>query len=363
MTLVDDLLAIAAIPAPTFSESARADWIERRLDGLPGVVSRDEVGNLIWRWGKGRPKVLLAAHMDTVFPADTPLEFKRDGDFLVGPGIGDNAAAIAVTIDVVAELLAAGDLGAGAVAFTVGEEGAGNLRGAAHAVRTLDPEIFIAVEGHMLEAAMVDAVGSVRARITVTAPGGHSWSDRGSASAIHELFRIAQSLLPLAGPDSPVNVGTVSGGRSVNTIADSAEMVVECRSVHQADLDRFERALGELAVAPGCSVEVEPIGRRPGGRLDRDSQLLAALTEVRAELGLSVDLAAASTDANAAHAQGVPALCVGVSRGSGMHSLNERIDAGTLAIGADQLRKLLQRLLDDTVSTTARNDEQGEREV
>jgi acetylornithine deacetylase/succinyl-diaminopimelate desuccinylase-like protein len=344
MSLVEDLVAIASVPAPTFAEEARVEWLEERLRGLPGRRRRDEVGNLIWEWGEGRPRVLLAAHLDTVFAAETPLEFERDGDYLVGPGVGDNAAAVAVAIEVVSGLLEEAAPAPGAVAFTVGEEGLGNLRGAAHACRELRPEVFVALEGHMLESAVVDAVGSVRARIAVSAPGGHSWSDRGGPSAIHELVGIAGALLKLGTPEAPVNVGTISGGRSVNALADRAELLVECRSIEQAPLDRFEAALGGLAVGDGCELEIEPLGRRPGGSLGRDTELFAAIGAVRSQLGLELTLAAASTDANAAHALGVPALCIGVSRGSGMHSLSERIDLTTLPLGVAQLRELLLRL-------------------
>ncbi len=353
MSLVEDLIAIASIPAPTFAEDARAEWLEKRLSGLPGRRRRDEVGNLIWEWGEGRPRALLAAHLDTVFPAETPLEFQRDGDYLVGPGVGDNAAAVAVAVDVVSGLLGEVSLAPGAVAFTVGEEGLGNLRGAAHACRELAPEAFVALEGHMLESAVVDAVGSVRARFAVSAPGGHSWSDRGMPSAIHELVGLAGELLALGAPGAPVNVGTIAGGRSVNTLADHAELLVECRSVEQPPLDRFEAALGELAVSAGCKLEVELLGRRPGGSLGRDSELFAAIGAVRSQLGLEPKLAAASTDANAAHALGVPALCIGVARGSGMHSVTEKIDLTTLPTGAEQLRELLLRLLVEPTKSNA----------
>ena len=346
MTLVDDLTAIAAIPAPTFAEEKRVEWLERRLDGRPGRRHRDEVGNLIWQWGEGPPRVLLAAHLDTVFPVGTQLEFHRDGDHLIGPGVGDNAAAVAVAVAVVEDLL--GDYpppAPGAVAFTVGEEGLGNLRGADAACRALAPEAFVALEGHMLEAAIVDGVGSLRARVAVAAPGGHSWSDRGAPSAIHELLRLAASLLAHSRPEAPVNVGTIGGGRSVNAIADAAEMLVECRSIDQAALDRFDAELQGLSVGRGCELAVEVLGRRPGGSLSRDSELFAAVMAVRAELELEPEPAAASTDANAAMALGVPALCIGVSRGSGMHSLSERIDLTTLPLGVAQLRSLLERLL------------------
>ncbi len=353
MTLVEDLIAIASIPAPTFAEGERIAWLEQRLAALPGRRRRDAAGNLIWEWGEGRPRVLVAAHVDTVFAATTELRFERDGTDLVGPGVGDNAAAVAVAVEVVGDLLRDGLGGPGAVAFTVGEEGLGNLCGATAACAELCPDAFVALEGHMLDHVYVDAVGSLRARVTVTAPGGHSWEDRGALSAIHELFRLAAQLLELGTAAAPVNVGTVEGGRSVNTIADRAELVVERRAIDQGDLDRFAAALERLAPAPGCQVEVELLGRRPAGSLDRDSELYRVATEAHATLGLAPEPGAASTDANAACALGVPALCLGVSRGAGMHSLGERIDLDTLPTGVAQLRAVLSRLLGATDTPTS----------
>src|SRR6185312_8078720 len=132
---------------------------------------------------------------------------------LVGPGVGDNAAAVAVAIHAVEELLGHGPLEAGAVAFTVGEEGRGNLRGASVLCRSLQPEAFIALEGHGLGEVLVDALGSARARVDASGPGGHSWEDRGTASAVHGLLGLAAEIAELGTEDAPVNIGTIGGGR------------------------------------------------------------------------------------------------------------------------------------------------------
>lgn len=347
LELVEDVVALAQTPAPTFAEEERLRWLERRLDGAPGRRERDGAGNLIWSWGEGRPRVVVAAHVDTVFPAATDLSVRREGEDLVGPGVGDNAAAVAVAVHVVEALLteAGPGLAPGAVAFTVGEEGLGNLRGAREAVRSLEPEAVIALEGQMLDAVVVDAVGSVRARVVVSGPGGHSWSDRGTASAVDGLLEVAAQLRALTEPEAPVNVGTIAGGRSVNTIADRAELLVERRALSQVPLDEFADALAALLLPEPLTVEVEVLGRRPAGRLDRSSPLLAAVLAVRSRLGLEPRLGEGSTDANAALAAGVPALCIGCSRGSAMHALDERIDASTLPLGTAQLDGVLRTIL------------------
>lgn len=345
MTLIDDLVALATTPAPTFEEGPRLRWLERRLAGAPGELRRDRVGNLIWTWGDGPPRVVVAAHVDTVFPAPTPLRVERVCGDLVGPGIGDNAAAVAVAVTVVEELLTAGIPAPGAVAFTVGEEGLGNLAGATAVCEDLEVGAFIALEGHGLEEVIVDAVGSVRVHLQVTGPGGHSWVDRGAPSAITGLLEALGPLTALGTADAPVNVGTIAGGRSVNTIADAAECLIERRALDQAPLEAFTAAAGSLAVTPPLALAAEVVGNRPAGRLDRDAPLLRAVLDARAELGLPATLGAGSTDANAAIARGIPALCIGVAEGSGMHSLQERIDAASLERGAAQLRAVLGRLL------------------
>ncbi len=345
MGIVEDIEALAAIPAPTFAEQARLGWIERRLAAAPGERCRDAVGNLLWSWGGGRPDLVVAAHVDSVFPADTKLGSTRAGGDLVGPGVGDNAAAVAVALTVTESLLAGGPLAAGAVAFTVGEEGLGNLRGATSICERLRPAAFVALEGHGLEHVIVDAVGSLRARLTVIGPGGHSWVDRGAPSAINGLLRCAHELLGLGDATAPVNIGTIAGGRSVNTIADRAQCLVERRALGDAPLQELAAALRALAVDDGLALEVETLGQRPAGRLARDAPLLAAVREVRARLGLPDELGDGSTDANAAIARGIPAVCLGVARGSGMHTLDERIDVGSLDLGAAQLREVMCRLL------------------
>ena len=344
-TLLDDALALARIPAPTFAERERVDWIERRLAGSPGTRRRDEVGNLLWTWGDAPPRLLLTAHVDTVFPAGTPLEIARTDGRLYGPGVGDNAAAIAVAISVLEELHARSVLAPGAIAFTVAEEGMGNLRGAIAACAALRPQAVIALEGHGLDRVFVDAVGCVRARIAVHGPGGHSWVERGRPSAIHALLELGRALIAAGSPQAPVNIGVVSGGRSVNSIADTAQLVVEMRSLEEPPLDAFAALVATLRAEPPLRYEVEELGRRPSGRLERASTLLRAVSEVRVELGLPDLLDAGSTDANAALAVGIPALALGLARGTGMHTLAESIDVASLELGCRQLELVLLRLL------------------
>jgi acetylornithine deacetylase/succinyl-diaminopimelate desuccinylase-like protein len=333
-----ELAAFASTPAPTGAEAARREWLERRLASAPGERATDEVGNLVWRFGSDRPRLLVLAHIDTVFAADTPLDIRIDGDELVGPGVGDNAAGVLCAVWVLEAMAAVPD--GLAVAFTVGEEGLGNLRGALHACQRLTPQAALALEGHGLDKVVADHVGSVRATLAVDGPGGHSWHDRGAPSAIHAITRLANELIAPG-----VNIGKIAGGRSVNAIADHAEMLVERRALDPSEIDAFERTLDRCSVEPPLRLTTTIVGRRPAGRTQRDDPLLTAVRAVRTRLGLPDELIAGSTDANAAYAQGIPALSIGCGLGGGMHTTGERISISSLEIGARQFAGVIDTVL------------------
>jgi tripeptide aminopeptidase len=329
----EELATFAAIPAPTGAEADRLGWLERRLTGAPGRRRRDAAGNLIWSFADGRPELLVMAHVDTVFDADTPLRFERDGDALVGPGVGDNATAVMAVVWALEHSAPPPGL---VVAFTVGEEGLGNLRGARHVCGELAPARAIAVEGHGLDHVVVEHVGSIRARIAVSGPGGHSWRDRGTPSALHELLELAGELV-----GEGANVGRLAGGGVVNAIASQAEMFVELRSLQDIELERFEQRLGTLSVAPPLRLEDEVVGRRGAGAIDAEHPLVRSVIAARRSLGLAEVYGAGSTDANAAAVLGIPAIGIGCADGSGMHTVHERIDLRSLELGLAQVQAVL----------------------
>ncbi len=336
----DELARFTAIPGATGSEEARIRWLEERLGGAGGSLARDEVGNLVWRFGgaPGSPGLLLMAHVDTVFAGVDPIDVVRSGDEVIGPGVGDNAAAVMVVIWTLTSL---DPVPPGlAVAFTVGEEGLGNLRGALHACGSLQPAMAIAVEGHGLHEVVTEHVGSTRWRLAVFGPGGHSWSDRGTPSAIHALLPIGAALARAG-----ANVGRMAGGGAVNAIAAEAELLVECRSVDQVELDEFDASVGRFSVEPPLRLESEIVGQRPAGRVDRDHPLVRTVLDVQRSLGLPAEFGSGSTDANAAAAFGIPAVSIGCTRGSGMHTLGERIELEPLELGCRQLSAVIGALL------------------
>ena len=341
-----DAVALAELHGGTGHEQVRIDWLQRRLEHAPGSRSVDAVGNLVWTFGPPPYRLAVLVHVDDVFDAATTRGITQRDGWLCGPGIGDNAIAVATTVAVAERALAppGGSLPV-AVVFTVGEEGLGGLRGARHACHELAPGAVLALEDHGCDRVFTDAVGSVRMQVMVTGPGGHSWWDRGRPSAVHELVRLLHAMIESAPPQRPVNVGLIDGGTGVNAIAARASATVEWRATNQAALDEQEVALAELTVPPGLELTVERLDRRPAGAIRLDHPLVAAVMRARHSVGLPTVVGDGSTDANAALAAGIPAVALGCCQGEDMHAPTERIRADTIATGAKQLRAVLAEVL------------------
>jgi acetylornithine deacetylase/succinyl-diaminopimelate desuccinylase-like protein len=342
-----DAVALAELDGGTGRERVRTDWLLRRLHDAPGRRRVDDAGNLVWTFGPPPYRLAVLVHVDDVFGEATARGITERDGWLSGPGIGDNAVAVATAVAVAGSDLAGPALPL-VIVFTVGEEGLGGLRGARHACRELAPEAVLALEGHGIDRVFTDAVGSLRVQLTVTGPGGHSWWDRGRPSAVHELVRLLHEIIASASAERPVNAGMIDGGTGVNAIAGRASAAVEWRSTDQAELDRQNAALAGLAVAAGLRLSVERRDSRPAGSVPLTHPLVAAVQRARRSVGLPATTADGSTDANAALAAGIPALALGCCEGENMHAPNERIRADSIATGARQLRAVLQEVLELT---------------
>ena len=348
------LTRIAQTPAPTFAEGERAALIAALWQELGYVVTRDEVGNVLTRLTppgtEGLPALLLAAHLDTVFSLGTDVTVREDRGRLIGPGVGDNSASLAVVTALLRDLRGAEGLLRRPlwVAANVGEEGLGDLRGAKHLIAQHRPQLgaFIAVDGY-LGVAVTRAVGVRRYRAAFLGPGGHSWGDQGP-SALHALGEAISALYGLHRPSTPrttLNVGLAHGGTSVNSIAGSAELLLDLRSldpVALADLDaRAQNALHTAARSTGVSLRLERVGDRPGG--DLGAEPLLALAREAARLGRTeLRLASSSTDANAAAPHRLPAIALGVYRGGNAHREDEWVQASSLGPGLQFLRQMVE---------------------
>jgi acetylornithine deacetylase/succinyl-diaminopimelate desuccinylase-like protein len=359
---------IAAVPSPTGEETEKSLLVERLFTTAGLATERDAIGDVVGvipglRASRpGTAKLLIAAHIDTVFPVDTPLEIKRTADRLSGPGVGDNSVAVAAALKLADLLRIAGEVPAVDVLLTgnVGEEGLGNLRGIRQ-VLAARPDIgaVVALEGHNLGRVTHVAVGSRRFRIAAKGPGGHSWGDFGRPNAIHGLSKLIAELYAIPLPRSPkttLNVGMISGGVSVNTIAPEASCLLDLRSIDESALRRLSERVTRLVErsnrGDAVAYEAETIGDRPAGVVSADSRIVQIAAGALTTLGLEPSFDASSTDANVAIAAGIPAVCVGLTTGGNVHRTDEFIDLEPVPQGVTQLA-LLTLALAESLSARA----------
>lgn len=364
--VLDLAIQIQKIPAPTFEERERAEFLSnffRRLGA--GDVGMDEAGNIyVHIVGRGKkPPVVVCAHLDTVFPRSTDLTSRRTRERIFGPGIGDNSLGLAGLAGLfwalnesssrrVKRPPLAGDVW---LVANVGEEGLGNLRGMRAVVDRFQGEVqaYIALEGMALGDVYHRGLSVRRYRISAHTKGGHSWVDYGSPSAIHELaslvVRIKEMKLPQT-PKSSFNVGMISGGTSVNTIAAEAHLELDLRSESNEVLAGMRRQVERLVEranlegVEGLRVEAEVIGERPGGEISPDHPLVGLAVECLQKNGVQARLNIGSTDANEPLSRGLPAICIGLTSGGGAHTLGEYIDIEPVQRGLGTMIDLVEAL-------------------
>lgn len=351
---VDSTLTIQAIPAPTFDEAERARYMQLEFEAARlEDVHQDHLGNVYGRViGGTAPPVLVSAHLDTVFAQGTDLRTRQTATRIVAPGVGDNAVALGALIELahdMTELPPAGDLW---LVANVGEEGLGNLCGMREVVSQLADRIasYVVLEGMVFGHIYHRALPVRRYRLTATNRGGHSWIHRGRASAIHELVRLAGRLLEISLPraaECALNIGTIQGGRSINSIADAAMMELDLRSESEAALEQLEQAVQETvrnATNPRKQVELELIGVRPAGELPAEHPLVQAAAQALVSVGEKAQhLEAGSTDASVPLHLGLPAVCVGVTKGGEAHTMDEYIELQPMPHGYRALQQLIER--------------------
>lgn len=350
-------IEMARIPAPPFGESARAAWLSEKFRevGLDDVRI-DDVGNVFGTHpGFGKRYVALSAHIDTVFPANTPLNIRQQGSRIYGPGVSDNGAGVASMLAIAALLRSVRMRHALPLVFigNVGEEGEGDLRGMRHIFSTPRWKDSIAhtlvLDGAGADTIVAEALGSRRFEVIVRGPGGHSWSDFGAPNPIVILAKAIDTFTATVVPTVPkttFNIGVIRGGTSVNSIPESASMKVDIRSTSMTEMERLEHALrralnraveDETMAAEmrspaqrrpsGVSCEVVVIGNRPAGELQPGARILQVLRAVDAQLSNAAQVQRASTDANIPLSLGLEAVAIGGGgSGGGAHTLQEWFD-------------------------------------
>ena len=330
---IEEQIALTEIPAPPFKEQQRAENFMKRLMDL-GLedVRMDEEGNVYGlRKGQGRgPKIFVSAHLDTVFPEGTDTTVHNKEGVLHAPGIGDDTRGLAELLAVVRAFDEAGIKNSGDIIFggTVGEEGAGDLRGVkAFFTEHKDIDAFLSLDGPGYNFITYLATGSYRYKITYKGPGGHSFAAFGTPSATHALGRAMAAIADLKTPDQPkttFSIGEVSGGTSVNAIAQEASMLVDLRSNDQQELDKLEERF--LAIVEDAAeaenvrwgddrllVETDRFGNRPPASQSADEPIVQVASAAIRALGATPQLKEpSSTDANYPMSIGIPAITIGL---------------------------------------------------
>ncbi len=353
---IERQVTLAEIAAPTGSEAERALAVQRQLHvlGLPATI--DGEGNVVAlrRGSSAQAPVVVCAHLDTVFDADVCHQVTRDGDRLVGPGIGDNARGVAAMLAIVDAFGACQVRTRRPILFaaTTGEEGRGNLRGARHlfATAAAGAHAAIALDGAGDERVVTHALGARRYRVRFAGPGGHSWASFGVANAVHAASQLSAQLAALPLPTTPrttLTVARIGGGSSINAIPADAWLEVDVRSTAAAELDRLEDDLRDAAHrildahnrqrrpgTPPLHMTLDVVGDRPGGVVPADAFIAQAAFDATRLVGRTPDGAIASTDANIPLHLGIPAVALGAGgRGGEVHTPREWFENRDGALG------------------------------
>jgi acetylornithine deacetylase/succinyl-diaminopimelate desuccinylase-like protein len=358
--LTDQQIRLTEIPAPEFNETQRGLAVKQLFEAAGLGVHVDEIGDVIAERPGSDPKgvILLAAHLDTVFPAGTDVHVKHSGTRLLAPGVSDNSAGLSAVVGIARALAESRvrTIKTIVLAADVGEEGEGNLRGMRALVERYGSRLqaVIAVDGPSTEHITTQGIASRRIEVTITGPGGHSWSDFGAPNPITALSRGIVRFSSIRLPDSPrssFNFGLIEGGQSVNSIPARALVKVDLRSESEDQLSRMESSLREamqlgardesFAARTGkdlVQVSFRSIGTRPAGSVSEDSPLVQAVREADRILGNRSRLERSSTDANVPLSLGIPAVALGGGgSGAGAHTLNEWYDPTNRELGAKRL--------------------------
>jgi tripeptide aminopeptidase len=358
--VTEQQIRLTEIPAPEFNEGARGEFLKAIFEANGLKVATDKTGNVIGEFPgtDASSVVLFAAHLDTVFSAGTDVRVNRNRGRLEAPGISDNGAGLAALaglaralseshIRMTKTIVLAGD---------VGEEGEGNLRGIRALVESYGSRLaaVIAVDGPSADHITTQAIASRRFEVSVTGPGGHSWSDFGAPNPITALSRGIVRFSSIPVPDDPrssYNFGVIDGGTSVNSIPARASVRIDLRSEDESQLSRLESTLRETmqigvrdeiaathSPADSLQINFRSLGSRPAGKLADNSPLLAAVRSVDGFLGNRSRLDRSSTDANIPLSLGLPAVALGGGgSGGGSHTPAEWYDPEGRELGLKRL--------------------------
>lgn len=372
--ITEQQLNVCRIPAPTFLEGRRAEWMVTALRNLGWDARIDRGGNVIaWPEATRGPFVAVTAHLDTVLAPRVPEDIRVEGDgTLRGPGVSDNGAGLAALLAIARLWKTAPPVRDGLTPLlvaNVGEEGEGNLSGMRYFCQqsALAGRVrsYIVLDGPATDHITSQALASRRFEITLQGPGGHSWSDFGTANPVHALSRAITNFTDdprvlCVGVRCSWNFGTLEGGSSINSIPSDARTKMDIRSESPERIDELVSALtssvdramtveNERALTGRVSARIREIGARPGGRLSDDALILQYVRAVDAHLGIRSHLDCASTDANIPLSMKLPAISIGAGgQGGGAHTPAEWYHPEGRETGLRRIVLTLALLLSDS---------------
>ena len=357
--ITEEQIRFCSIPAPPFGERERAEYLSEKFSSLGLTeVEIDEEGNCLGliKGTSLSPLLVVSAHLDTVFSAETDFSVTRSGKRLLAPGISDDGCGLVALVALARAIQTEKIRTEGSILFvgTVGEEGEGNLRGVRYLLTrgrwASKVDAFLSFDGPGMDRITNRALGSRRYRVEISGPGGHSWGDFGLPNPVHALARAVAKLAGYPLPREPrttFNVGRIEGGTSINSIPEKAAMDVDLRSGADAELRRldsfFRRAVKQAADEenatrrpgdPLLEPKVDLIGERPSGETPSDSPLVEFALEATRILGVEPRLDQSSTDSNLPISLGIPAITLGTGGTSGAsHTLAEWYDPTDRELG------------------------------
>lgn len=351
-------IQIQQIPAPTFSEGQRGEFVrDLFLKEKLKDVSMDSLGNVFARLpGKQKKakELIVSAHLDTVFPPSINLQVKREAERVIAPGIGDNSIGVAALFGILWSLRERDVVLKQDVWFVanVGEEGLGDLRGMRGVVERFGADVlgYLVLEGLALGHVYHKAIGVKRYRIAAKTAGGHSWSDYGQPSAVHELASLVTQLTSIRLPREPrttMNVGVISGGTGINVLAAEAKCELDLRSEDPGTLKMLVHQVEDLLINAshdGVKISAEVIGERPAGEISVNHLFVQLAVNCTREQGLEAILTSGSTDANIPLSENISAVVMGITTGGSAHTVNEFIDVKPIELGMNTLIRFVEQV-------------------
>lgn len=349
---------LCKIPSPSYHEEKRAKYISDVLSSWNIKSETDSVNNVIVKLEGNVPDtIVFAAHTDTVFPDTEPFEIVEDDKNVYCPACGDDTAGVAALMAALKYISDIGEMPEYTLLFVFNscEEGLGDLTGTKAIMKRYGKDVlaFFSFDGRY-NGLYNMSVGSHRYKVTVKTEGGHSYSKFGNKNALHILSRgismIYDLKVPETGGKTTYNVGTAMGGTSVNSIAQSAEMLCEYRSESYENLlymkQKFEEIF-EYMKSLGGEIEIKQVGDRPCMK-DVDKDKMRVLTELcksvqKKHTGCEVEEHSGSTDCNIPHFMGIPAVGVGTYMGGGAHTREEWVEKASIPKGFDITRDIVMK--------------------